>query len=67
MNAGVRLTLYGAGLVAAFGAAFGIAGVVVPESFVAEWIAAGSDDAPSQSHDTSAAADDEQAPADDAH
>lgn len=38
MNAGVRLTLYGAGLIVAFLAAFGLAGVVVPESFVDDWV-----------------------------
>lgn len=37
MNAGGRLALYGAGLVVAFGGAFGIAGAVVPESAVAGW------------------------------
>ncbi|MBP6685527.1 MAG: hypothetical protein KA158_08900 [Leucobacter sp.] len=41
MSTAARLTLYGAGLVAAFGAAFGLASVVVPESFVADWIASG--------------------------
>ena len=41
MSTAARLTLYSAGLVAAFGAAFGIASVVVPESFVADWIASG--------------------------
>lgn len=67
MNAGVRLTLYGVGLIAAFGAAFGIAGVVVPESLVAEWIAAGSDDAAATGHETPASVDEKQEPADDAH
>ncbi len=37
MNAGGRLALYGAGLVVAFGAAYGIAGVAVPDRFVAAW------------------------------
>ncbi len=31
MNAGTRLALYGAGLVVAFGGAFGLAGVIVPQ------------------------------------
>ena len=34
MKAGTRLALYGAGLAVAFGAAFGISGVVVPDSVV---------------------------------
>ncbi|WP_202803291.1 heavy-metal-associated domain-containing protein [Tsukamurella sp. 1534] len=37
MNAGGRLALYGAGVVVAFGAAFGLAGAVVPDSVVAGW------------------------------
>lgn len=37
MKAGVRLAVYGAGLVVAFGAAFGIAKAVVPGSVVASW------------------------------
>lgn len=37
MNAGARLALYGAGLVVAFGAAFAVAGVVVPASAVDAW------------------------------
>lgn len=37
MRAPVRLALYGAGLAAAFGAAFGIAGAVVPDSDVDSW------------------------------
>lgn len=37
MNAAGRLGLYGAGLVVAFGAAYGLAGVIVPESFVQSW------------------------------
>ena len=42
MKAGGRLALYGAGLVVAFGGAFGLAGAVIPDSFVAAW-AEGSD------------------------
>ncbi|UNK70854.1 hypothetical protein [Microbacterium sp. H1-D42] len=38
MNAAVRLTLYGAGLIVAFVVAFGLAGVVVPDSFVDDWV-----------------------------
>lgn len=49
MNAGAKLALYGAGLVVAFGAAFGLAGVIVPESFVADWI--GSADGASEQTD----------------
>ncbi|GAA1133957.1 YdhK family protein [Citricoccus alkalitolerans] len=37
MNAGGRLALYGAGLAVAFGGAFGLAGALVPDSFVAAW------------------------------
>lgn len=37
MNTAARLGLYGAGLVMAFGAAFGVAGAVVPESAVSGW------------------------------
>ncbi len=37
MNAGGRLALYGAGLVVAFGGAFGLASVIIPDSFVAAW------------------------------
>ena len=43
MNAAGRLSLYGAGVVVAFGAAFGIAAAVVPDSAVANWTAAASD------------------------
>lgn len=43
MNAGGRLALYGAGLVVAFGGAFGLAGVVIPEGLVTAW-AEGTDD-----------------------
>ncbi|KLI90474.1 hypothetical protein AA310_01440 [Arthrobacter sp. YC-RL1] len=42
MKAGGRLALYGAGLIVAFGGAFGLAGAVIPDSFVAAW-AEGSD------------------------
>ena len=37
MKAPVRLAAYGAGLAVAFGAAFGLAGVAVPDSVVAAW------------------------------
>ncbi|QYM76806.1 heavy-metal-associated domain-containing protein [Leucobacter luti] len=37
MNTGARLGLYGAGLVVAFGGAFGIAGALVPDSVVTNW------------------------------
>ena len=36
-----KLAIYGAGLVVAFGGAYGIAGAVVPESVVAQWNAQG--------------------------
>lgn len=41
MKPAARLALYGAGLVVAFGAAYGIASVIVPASFVADWVASG--------------------------
>ena len=37
MNAAGRLGLYGAGLVIAFGAAYAVAGAVIPDSTVAAW------------------------------
>ena len=37
MRTGARLSLYGLGLVVAFGGAYGVAGAVVPESTVAGW------------------------------
>ena len=37
MNAGARLAVYGIGLLVAFGAAFGLAKVIVPPSAVSEW------------------------------
>jgi len=37
MNAAGRLALYGAALVVTFGAAYGLASVIVPESFVESW------------------------------
>lgn len=40
MNAAGRLGLYAGGVLVAFGGAFGIASAVVPDSVVAEWIAA---------------------------
>ena len=54
MSTAARLTLYGAGLVVAFGAAFGLASVIVPESFVADWIASGeqSEQAPTAAEQT---------------
>ncbi|SJN10772.1 hypothetical protein FM113_10065 [Leucobacter sp. 7(1)] len=38
MNTAARLGLYGIGLVVAFFAAYVIAGAVVPDAFVADWI-----------------------------
>lgn len=37
MKAGGRLALYAAGVVVAFGGAFGIAGAVIPKSFASTW------------------------------
>lgn len=42
MNAAGRLSLYGVGVVVAFGAAFGIGAAVVPASAVDDWSAAAS-------------------------
>lgn len=50
MNAGGRLALYGAGLVMAFGAAFGIAGAVIPDSFVTSWLERSDLDAHGDTH-----------------
>ena len=38
MKAGTKLAIYGAGLLATFGAAYGLAGVVVPDSVVTSWM-----------------------------
>ncbi|MGO1560804.1 hypothetical protein CZ771_12125 [Actinomycetales bacterium JB111] len=38
MKAPARLALYGAGLAVAFGAAYGLAGVLVPDDVVAAWV-----------------------------
>ncbi|WP_217132452.1 hypothetical protein [Leucobacter chinensis] len=37
MRAGTKLALYGAGLVVAFAASYGLAGVLVPDSVVHDW------------------------------
>ncbi|WP_248492037.1 heavy-metal-associated domain-containing protein [Tsukamurella sp. PLM1] len=37
MNPAAKLAVYGAGLVVAFGGAYGIAGAVVPDAVVAQW------------------------------
>lgn len=52
MNAGARLALYGVGLVVAFGGAFGIAGVAVPESAVASWTQGAVTDGHEGGHDS---------------
>lgn len=52
MGAGARLAAYGAGLVVAFGASYGIAGAVVPDEVVARW----SESGPTQAADEHAAA-----------
>ena len=38
MNPAARLGLYAAGLVLAFGVAYGVAGAVVPDSVVTNWL-----------------------------
>ncbi|MCM3661508.1 YdhK family protein [Georgenia satyanarayanai] len=58
MRAAARLALYGAGLVVAFGGAYGLAGVVVPDGAVESWAqqsqvnghSEGADDMNSSSH-----------------
>ncbi|MFV0535056.1 MAG: hypothetical protein ACK5MR_15580 [Cumulibacter sp.] len=50
MNTAGRLTLFGAGLAVAFGAAFGIASVAVPDSVVAAWTEDGEADAHGEGH-----------------
>ncbi|UQN15707.1 hypothetical protein [Gulosibacter sp. ACHW.36C] len=49
MNAAGRLALYGAGLVVAFGAAFAVAGAVIPDDAAASW----AQDSNMNSHGTS--------------
>ncbi|MGI6879425.1 DUF1541 domain-containing protein [Microbacterium sp. gxy059] len=51
MNAAGRLALYGAGLVAAFGAAYGLAGVVVPDGVVTSWQERSAESAPHEGAD----------------
>ncbi|WP_029150887.1 hypothetical protein [Microbacterium indicum] len=58
MNAAGRLGLYGVGVVAAFGAAYGIAAAVVPDGAVTSWTAAAS----STDHSAMAMGDDETVP-----
>ncbi|WP_134321677.1 hypothetical protein [Cumulibacter soli] len=50
MNTAGRLTLFGAGLAVAFGAAFGIASVAVPDSVVTAWAEDGEADAHGGGH-----------------
>lgn len=38
MNAGTRLALFGACLLVAFGAAFGLASVIVPDGLAEDWV-----------------------------
>jgi hypothetical protein len=56
MNAGTRLTLYGLGLVVAFGGAFGLAGAVIPTSVVDGWTKGTEMDSHNGGHDTGATA-----------
>lgn len=51
MNAGARLAIYGVGLVAAFGGAFGIAGAVVPDSAVSAWTQGAATNGHDEGHD----------------
>src|SRR5699024_11674432 len=50
MKAPVRLAAYGAGLVVAFGAAFGLAGVAVPDSVVTAWAKSSDSNAHGKGH-----------------
>lgn len=50
MKAPVRLAAYGAGLVVAFGAAFGLAGVAVPDSVVTAWAKSSDSNAHGEGH-----------------
>lgn len=59
MNAVTRLALYGAGLVVAFGAAFVIAGAVVPTDIVAAWEQRATQSHPSHDGTTSESSDGE--------
>lgn len=38
MNTALKLSLYGAGLIAAFGTAYLLGGLLIPDSFVDSWI-----------------------------
>lgn len=51
MNAGARLSLYGLGLVVAFGGAFSIAAAVVPETVVAGWETGSETNGQDEGHD----------------
>lgn len=53
MKAGGRLALYGAGLVVAFGAAFGVAGATIPDSFVTSWSEGSEMNSHTEGHDGS--------------
>jgi hypothetical protein len=61
MNAGARLTLYGLGLVVAFGGAFGLASAVIPTSIVNDWTKGTEMDSHNGGHDTGATTTDESA------
>lgn len=52
MNAGARLILYGAGVVAAFGVAFGVTGAVVPDDVAADWQQGSEMEAHGQGHES---------------
>lgn len=54
MKAGRKVTLYGAGLAVAFGGAFGLANVIVPDSAVAAWTQGGGEMGGQGGHDMAA-------------
>ncbi|GAA3861732.1 hypothetical protein GCM10022381_02530 [Leifsonia kafniensis] len=55
MKTGTRLAAYGLGLVVAFGGAFGIAGAVVPDSAVTEWMEGAKVNGHEEGHDSTSA------------
>ncbi|TFC06406.1 heavy-metal-associated domain-containing protein [Cryobacterium mannosilyticum] len=55
MNTGVRLAVYGLGLVVAFGGAFGIAGAVVPDRVVTGWTEGSEMNGHEEGHDAGSA------------
>ncbi|MFK3678009.1 heavy-metal-associated domain-containing protein [Microbacterium sp. NPDC090218] len=61
MNTGTRLTVYGLGLVVAFGGTFALASAVIPTSIVNDWAKGTEMDSHSGGHESTAATADESA------